>query len=332
MKAVIVREFTDFDRAEYTDAPEPKPRPGEVVVELEASDTNFPDLLFIEGKYQSRPALPFTPGLGGAGKISAIADGVRDWSVGDKVLVLPHYGTYSEKIAVNADFCFPMPEEMDFYVAAALGLVYQTAYFALVERAAFSRGDCVLVLGASGGVGMAAVQLAKALGARKVIAATRGPQGAQFVADLGADFVVDSSMDNIRGELRSAVYEGTENRGVDIVIDPVGGEIGAAALRALAWCGRHVVVGFASGTVPSFAANYLLVKNISVSGLQWTDYRAHRLNDVRRAQKAIFEFWRSGALTPQIERVLPLSAFREALALLNQGSATGKLILKTKGH
>ena len=329
MKAVVVREFAPFDRIKVGEFDDPSPGVGEVVVDIVASDVNFPDILLVEGKYQNKPVLPFVPGVGGAGRISALGAGVSGLTFGQRVLVLPEYGAHAEKIRAPAAWCFPIPDGVPFDIAAALGLAYQTAYFALIARAGFKAGDSVLVLGASGGVGMATIQLAKAFGASRVIAATRGEAGAEAAREIGADFIADSGSENLRDDLRDAVKQATGGRGVDIVIDPVGGAVGEAALRALAWDGRLVVVGFAAGQIPSFKANYLLLKNISVSGLQWTDYRERQIGAVHGAQERIFELWQEGKLRPLISRELPLERVGEAFALLSVGQARGKIILTT---
>lgn len=327
MKAVVVRKFTSFDQAEYGDLDDPRPGEGEVIVDLAAAEANFPDILFIEGRYQKRPPFPFSPGFAGAGTVRECGEGVTALSVGQPVLVLPEYGTYAEKIRCPAAFCFPMPQDLPFATAAAMGLVYQTAWFALMDRGAFRAGDNVLVLGATGGIGMAAVQLARALGASRVIAATRGAAGAALAREFGADVVVDSGMENLRDGMRDQVLAATEGHGADVVIDPVGGDTAAAALRAMAWSGRLVVVGFASGQIPQIGANYLLVKNISVGGLQWTDYRARQLDRVHQAQAQIFEFWKQGRIAPRIAAQLPLSRYAEALAALQAAKVAGKIIL-----
>lgn len=329
MKAVIVDAFTPFDQARYGELPDPVPGPGEVLVDVEAVDVNYPDILYIEGKYQNKPPFPFSPGLAAAGRISALGEGVDGFSIRQKVMVLPHYGAYAEKVAVPASCCFAMPEEMPFEDAAALGLVYQTAYFALTDRAELKAGETVLVLGASGGIGMAAVQLAKALGAGKVIAATRGEERSAFAKKLGADETVDSAMENLRDGLRDAVNAATDGRGADVVIDPVGGDLNAAALRAMAWKGRMVVVGFASGVIPKIGANYLLVKNISVGGIQWTDYRDRHPELMQAAQAHIFALWREGKLRPEITRQWPLEHYAEALREISRAGALGKFILTT---
>lgn len=327
MKALVVNAFGPFDLAEVGILPDPVPAAGEVVVDLAASETNYPDILYIEGAYQKKPPFPFSPGLAGAGRISAIGEGVDPTKIGQRVLVLPSYGSHAEKVVAPQDWCFPMPDQMPYVTAAAFGLVYQTAWFALTARAQLTQGDRVLVLGASGGIGMATIQLAKALGAGQVIAATRGPEGAAAARTMGADAVVDSGMDDLRDGLRAAVYDLTDGQGADVVIDPVGGDLTAAALRAMAWQGRLVVVGFASGTIPKFEGNYLLLKNIGVSGLQWTDYRARHIQQVQAAQAQIFDLWSQGKLTPEISATYPLADYAIALHALNEGRATGKIIL-----
>jgi NADPH:quinone reductase len=300
-----------------------------VVVDLEASETNFPDILYIEGRYQKLPPFPFTPGLAGVGRVSELAQGVDSVRVGQKVLVLPECGTFAEKVVAPASYCFPVPDAMSSETAASFGLVYQTAYFALTDRGQFRQGDTVLVLGATGGIGMAAVQLAKALGALHVTAATRGEANAEFLRDIGADSVVDVSGEDMRDALRDGVMAATNGHGADVVIDPVGGEVSAASIRAMAWCGRLVVVGFASGVIPKIGANYLLVKNISASGIQWTDYRARQPDRVHAAQPEMFDLWTQGKLSPRITEVLPLADYALALKALNEGRARGKLILTT---
>ncbi|WP_028717186.1 NADPH:quinone oxidoreductase family protein [Paracoccus sp. J39] len=330
MRAIVVREFGPFDQARPGELAEPVAGSGEVVVDIAASEVNFPDLLLVEGNYQKKPALPFAPGMGGAGVVSQVGAGVTEWQPGQRVLVLPDSGTHAEKVAAPAGFCFPVPDDVPFDVAAVLGLAYQTAHFALVEQGRFRAGETVLVLGAKGGVGMAAVQLAKALGAGSVIAATRGAEGAEAARASGADHVVDAAAPDLRDSLRDAVMAVTGGRGADVVIDPVGGPIGEAALRAMAWRGRLVVVGFASGRVPVFKGNYLLVKGLSVSGFQWTDYRARQPERVRQVQAELFRLWSEGRLRPEISQRLPLDRFAEALADLRAGRVRGKIVLSVR--
>jgi NADPH2:quinone reductase len=325
MRAILVHEFGAWEKTRFEEVADPVPEAGDVVVDLSAVEVNFPDILYIEGRYQRKPPLPFSPGLAGSGVVSALGEDVTDLAIGQRVLVLPEYGTYAEKVCVPANFCFTLPDDMPMDVAAAFGLVYQTAYFALTARAGMALGKSVLVLGATGGVGMAALQLAKALGASQVIAATRSEAGTAFAHRLGADHVIDRQTE----DLREAVKELTGGRGVDIVIDPVGGEASLAAMRSLAWSGHLVVVGFAAGKIPEFPANYLLVKNISVSGMQWTDYRSRNLDAVKAAQQHIFTLWQEKRLSPVISSTHPLDRFATALDLIRQGNSRGRIILIT---
>ena len=278
-----------------------------------------------------KPPLPFTPGKAAAGVVAAVGAHVVTLKPGDRVAVQVEYGAYAERLAVAAGHCYPLPDDIPFTDAAALGLTYQTAYFALTERAALRPGETVLVLGASGGVGVATLQLAKALGAGLSVAGVRGadPDNAAVARRAGADRIVNLSMDGLRDGLRATLRELTDGRGADVIIDPVGGEICTAALRALAWRGRLVVVGFAAGDIPTFKANYLLVKNIAVSGLQWSDYRDRDPAAVARAQAEIFSLYRAGKLQPIVSRIFPLEDFAQALAQLKRGDAQGKLVLTT---
>jgi NADPH2:quinone reductase len=327
MRAAVVRRACAVHEVMVEPFDDPLPGAGDVIVELGMSDVNYADILFVEGRYQRAPALPFVPGLAGAGRIVAVGDGVSERTVGERVVVLPENGTFGERVRAPGTWCFPMPDAMPFEVAAAFGLAYQTAWFALMERGGFRPGDAVLILGAKGGVAMAAIQLARALGAGTIFAATRGEDGAAFARQVGADIVIDTAGEGIRDAIVHDVRTATAGRGADILIDPVGGEVAAAAVRALAWGGRHVVVGFASGDIPTFAANYLLVKNITVSGLQWTDYRSRKIDQVRDAQARIFALWTQGRLKPVIQDIVPLDQFGTALTVLAAAKAQGKLIL-----
>jgi len=293
LKAVIVREFMAFDQAEFCEVPDPVPAPGEVVIAVRNADVNYPDILVIEGRYQVRPPLPFSPGKAGAGVVETVGAGVSGLRPGDRVSFQVEYGAYAEKAVVPACNCRAMPDDISFENATARGLVYQTACFGLVDHARMQPADSVLVLGASGGVGMASIQLARALGAGVVIGATRGTQKSAAIRRFGADHVLDLSGDNLRDELRDTVRDLTGGSGVDIVIDPVGGEATAAALRALAWSGRMIIAGFASGNIPVIGAGYLLVKNITVSGLHWSDYRERDPERVGRVQAKLFDLYLS---------------------------------------
>jgi len=327
MKAVMVTAPMAFERVFVAEMPDPVPRSGEVVIDVAAADTNYPDLLMIEGKYQFRPPPPFSPGKSAAGRIAALGEEVTGFAIGDPVAAQVEYGAYAEKLRAPAANCFPIPDGVGFETAAALGLTYQTAHFALDQRARLQAGESVLVLGGSGGIGTAAIQLARAFGAAPVIASVRAVEDAAIARAAGADVVIEAGAAPAPDDFRDAARAATGGCGVDVVIDPVGGAYGAAALRALAWCGRLVVIGFASGEIPAFRANYLLVKNIAVLGLQWSDYRERAPELVARVQADLFARHREGQLAPVIDRRLPLDRFQEALRALRDGAVQGKIIL-----
>jgi NADPH2:quinone reductase len=321
MKAVVVREFAPFDRISVEQMPDPTPGEGEVVVDVKAA-------VVIAGQYQFKPPRPFSPGKAAAGIISAVGKGVTNFAVGDNVALQVEYGAYAEKLRVKAVNVFRMPPGVTFVKGAALGLVYQTAHFALVERARMQKGEVVLVLGASGGIGVASVQLAKALGAKTVIGGVLGAENADVARRAGADAIIDLGSSDIRDGLRDAVRSITGGHGIDVVIDPVGGAANGAALRAMAWCGRMVIIGFAAGEIPTIQTNYLLVKNIEVSGLQWSDYRDRTPEWVARVQQELFDLHVAGKIDPYVSRTFPLERFKDALSLLRDGKAQGKLVLE----
>ena len=328
MKAVVVRAFAPIESLEIGELPDPVPGKGQVVIDVKAAEINYPDILVISGQYQIKPPLPFAPGKAAAGVVSAVGAGVTDLKVGDRVAAQVEYGAFAEKLLAPAFNVFRMPEAIGFTKGAALGLVYQTAHFALVERARLQTGNVVLVLGASGGIGVASVQVAKALGARMVIAGVLGDDNAKVAREAGADAVIDLGGADLRESLRERVHQLTGGHGADIVIDPVGGAANAAALRAMAWRGRMVIIGFAAGEVPTIKANYLLVKNIEVSGLQWSDYRDRTPEWVARVQQEIFALYVAGKIDPYVSRTFSLAGIKDALILLKQGKAQGKLILE----
>ncbi len=326
MRAVIVKEFGPIASHALGELPEPKPGPGEVLVTVNAVAANFVDILVLTGKYQFLPERPFSPGKLPAGIVSALGPEVHGLQVGDRVLTLAEHGGYAEKICVETGQCFKLPPSMSFVDAASMALVYDTAWFALHERARLAAGDSVLVLGATGGVGSAAIQLAKAANAR-VFAAVSNPAKAGLVRDAGADAVIDLSRDNLRDALRDQVYAANDGKGVDIVIDPVGGDAFDAALRALAWRGRLVVIGFASGRIPTIKANYLLLKNIEVSGMQVSDYRKRTPALMAQCVRDIFALYEQGKLKPAPTVTYPLEKFAQALQDIEERRAAGRIVL-----
>jgi len=330
VRAVVVHKPGPFRAHKVEEVPDPVPGPGEVVIDARAIGVNYPDLLVAEGKYQFIPPAPYSPGKEVAGIVASLSkDSASESSSlkrGDRVMAQVEYGAYAEKVVARALDCHPMPDGMPFEHAVALGLAYQTAWFALVERAQLKPGESVLVTGASGGVGLAATQLAKALGAT-VLAGVTSPQKGELCRRHGADHVVDLSAANLRESVREQVFAAAGKRGVDVVIDSVGGDAFDGALRALAWRGRLVVVGFAAGRIPEVKANYLLLKNIAVLGLQWSDYRNREPELVARAQSAIFGFYAANRLKPEITATYPLEQFAHALARFESRQVQGKMLL-----
>ncbi|MDB5507682.1 MAG: hypothetical protein JWL93_151 [Hyphomicrobiales bacterium] len=330
MRAVQVREFGSYEQAAVETVPDPLAGPGQVLIETHAAPLNFVDLLVIGGKYQFLPKLPFTPGKGPAGLVKACGDGVTSLKPGDRVLAMAEYGGYAEMIAVDAGQCYRLPDAMTFADAGAASLVYDTSWFALRERARIQRGETVLVLGATGGVGLASVQLAKAMGAR-VLAGISSRAKERLALDAGADAVIDLSAPDLRESLRAQVHEANGGEGADIILDMLGGDVFDAAVRALAWRGRLVVIGFAAGRIPSIKTNYILVKNIEITGLQVSDYRKRRPEQVAECYREVFGFFESGSLKPLPHRTLPLDEFKVGLKMIEERQTSGRLVLLPKG-
>jgi NADPH2:quinone reductase len=329
MRAIVVGEFGEPEQLRVAEVVTPLPSAGEVLIEIHAAPVNYVDLLVVGGTYQFLPVRPFVPGKGPAGVVRACGPGVSIPKVGDRVLAMAEQGGYAEAVTVPADRCYRLPAGMSFSAAASLSLVYDTAWFALRERGRLQPGETVLVLGASGGVGQAAVQLARAMGAR-ILAAIARPERATTVRAAGADAVIDLSRANLQDALREQVYAATDGRGADIILDPLGGEIFGAALRTLAWHGRLVVIGFAAGPIPSLRTNYLLLKNIEISGLQISDYRKRRPAQVAAAFDEIFALFEQGKIRPAAATEFPLERAGEALAALRKRQINGRAVLRLR--
>lgn len=326
MRAVVLREFGTPESLGIEDVPSPTPRENEVLIDVHAVGVNFVDLLVISGKYQFLPERPFTPGKLPAGIVREVGSDVTRISVGDRVLTTAEQGGYAQQAIAPAAQCYRIPDEMTFTDAASMALAFDTAWFALHERGRLKAGETVLVLGATGGVGAAAVQLAKAADAR-VIAGVSSLAKSDAVLQIGADAVVDLSVANIQDGLREQVHALTEGKGVDIVIDSLGDKYLPAALRALAWSGRLVVVGFAAGEIASVKTNYLLVKNIEVSGLQVSDYRKRMPFRMKECFEEIFALYSQGVLRPVHTTAMSLDDFVEALVQVRDRRAKGRLVL-----
>jgi NADPH2:quinone reductase len=328
MRAILIREHGEPDSLTIEDISSRACGDDEVLIDVHAIGINYPDLLVISGQYQILPPRPFSPGKDAAGIVVAVGKLVTTCKPGDRVVAQVEYGAYAEQLVAHFSNCFVLPDSMPFAEAAAMGLVYQTAHFAIVERGQFRPGETVLVNGAGGGVGLAAVQIAKALGAT-VLAGVRKESHAHLARENGADHIIDLGSDNLKEEIRKQVFAATDGRGADIVLDPLGGDVFDGSLRAVAWRGRLVVIGFAAGRIPTIKANYLLVKNIAVTGLQWSDYRERDPKWVKRVQEDLFTLYSSGKIRPSVMQTFPLDQFAEALLLVKNGKVNGKVVLTT---
>lgn len=326
MKAIVIEEFTAPESVTVGDLPDPRLGKSDVLIGVRAAAVNYPDVLVVQGKYQILPQRPFAPGKDAAGVVLAVGADVTGFRPGDRVVAQLEYGGYAELVSVDAASCFRIPDAMSFEDAAAMGLVYQTAYFALMERGGFRQGETVLVTGAAGGVGSAAIQIVKGLGGI-ALAGVSGAEHVDTARQLGADAVIDLAAPDLRESLRDQVRIATAGHGVDVLLDTLGGDVFDAALRAMAWCGRAVVIGFAAGRIPEVKVNYLLVKNIAVSGLQWSDYRERQPEKVLAVQQEVFRLYEQGALKPKIAGTLPLAHAGQALAKLASGQVSGKYVL-----
>jgi NADPH2:quinone reductase len=326
MRALVVREFGGIDNVSLGDMPKPVPKPGEVLLEVRAISVNFVDLVMISGTYQFKPERPFIPGKLPAGVVAAVGAGVTKFKVGDRAVAMAEHGGFAEFVATPESQCVPLPAAIPFAEAAAMAIVYDTAWFALRDRGRIQAGDTVLVLGATGGVGLAAIQLAKAFGA-KVLAAVASPDKADVVREAGADAIIDLSVPDLRENLRAQVYAATDERGADIILDMLGGDIFDAAVRALAWCGRLIVIGFASGRIPSLKMNYVLVKNIEVSGMQISDYRKRRPADMQACFAEIYAWRAAGKLKSLPTKIYRFEEFAAAMKEIRDRTQRGRVVL-----
>ena len=321
MKAMVCREISeDVGVLRAADVPLPEPGPGEVRVRLKAAAVNFPDILMIQGKYQFKPPLPFPPGMEGSGLVDAVGDGVDSVSVGQAVVLGARYGTFAEAIVVPAAAVRLKPERLGFEAAAAYPAAYLTAYVALVRRGGLQAGDVLLVHGASGGVGLAAVDLGKGLGAT-VIATTGRPEKMEALRAAGADHVLPAP------GFRDAVKDLTGGRGADVIYDPVGGDVFDESVRCIAFDGRLLVIGFTSGRIPSVAVNMPLIKGFSVVGVRAGEYGRVFPDRGRENIAAVDALAAEGRIIPRVDAALPLDEAVPALRRLLDRQVVGKLVL-----
>ena len=333
MRAVLSKAVGGPDSLVVEEVMDPTPKPGEVVIEVKAVGINYPDTLIIEDRYQFRPERPFSPGAEVAGVVDAVGEGVKGVFKGDRVIAVPGWGGLVERLAVPAASLIPMPEGMSFEEAAALTMTYGTSYYALKDRAQLKPGETLLVLGAAGGVGAAAVELGKAMGARVVAAASTNDK-VEFALELGADnglIYPSGAMDKaaqkaLSGELKLA----TGRDGADVVYDAVGGDYAEPALRAMDWNGRYLVVGFPAG-IPSLPLNLTLLKSVSVIGVFWGAAVAHDPKAHAANMAELMQLWKDGKIKPRVSRTYPLEEAHEAIKALGDRTAMGKIVVVTEG-
>lgn len=324
MRAVLCKEWGGPEKLVVEDVPAPPMRDGAVRIAAHAAGVNFMDTLLIAGQYQVKPPLPFTPGAESAGIITDVGKGVNGFKPGDRVLAMTENGGYAEEVVAAADRVYPIPDKMDFASAAGFPIVYGTSHLALAWRAFLKAGEWLLVTGAAGGVGLTAVEIGKAMGAQ-VIAAAGGAEKLAVAQQHGADHLIDYSREDLRERVKSI----TGGRGADVIYDPVGGDVFDACLRSIAWEGRIIIIGFASGRIPQVPANIALVKNIDVIGFFWGSYQLHKPEMPRESFKQLFRWFEEGKLKPHVSDRLDLKDAHLALELLKQRKATGKVILTT---
>ncbi len=322
MKAVLAREFAPLEALTLEDVPAREPGPGQVAITVRASGVNFLDGLIVQGKYQTRPPLPFSPGAEVAGVIRAVGEGVRTLTPGTRVLAIPGYGGFAEEVVVDAGSVLPLPEQMDFATAACFPVVYATSLHALKDRAQLRAGETLLVLGSAGGVGLTAVEIGRIMGAR-VIACASSEEKLALARERGADELINYASGDVRAQLK----ELTAGKGVDVVYDPVGGAYAEPCVRSLALFGRYLVIGFASGDIPKIPLNLLLLKQASLVGVFWGAWAKARPEANARNFSELFGWYCAGRLRPHLSAHFPLADFRKALDVVMNRRAQGKVAL-----
>ena len=325
MQAVLCKAFGPADTLVVEEINSPEIKKNEVLLDVHAAGINFPDTLIIEGKYQFKPPFPFSPGGEAAGVISAVGEKVSHLKVGDRVMALTGWGSCAEQVAVPAYNILPMPEAMDFSTAAAFSMTYGTAIHALKQRGTLQAGETLLVLGASGGVGLAAVEIGKAMGAR-VIAAASSAEKLEVARQAGADELINYQTEDVRERLKTL----TKGQGVDVVIDPVGGDLFETVFRSIAWNGRMLVIGFASGAIPSLPANLPLLKGAAVIGVFWGSFAQRQPQDNVANFQQLFAWYAQGKLKPLVSQTFALEDTAQAINTLSARKAVGKLVIKVR--
>lgn len=326
MHAWLCENPTGVDALQWKELPTPQPKAGEVLVEIKAASLNFPDLLIVQNKYQMKPPLPFVPGSEYAGVIAAVGEGVAQLKVGQSVACLSGTGGFGTHTIAPAALCMPLPAGFPHVDAAAFIMIYATSHHALVDRGQLKAGETVLVLGAAGGVGTAAIQIAKAMGAR-VVAAASTDEKCELCSSIGADATINYSKETLQGGFRDAVKAATGGKGPDIIYDPVGGDFAEPAFRSIAWRGRYLVVGFASGPIPALPLNLPLLKGASLVGVFWGDFAKREPKNNAAMMGELAQWYAQGKIKPVIDRTMPMAELKAAYAHMGSRAVKGKLVM-----
>jgi len=326
MHAWLCENPVGVDQLQWKALPLPEPGPGQVRVQIKAASLNFPDLLIVQNKYQMKPELPFVPGSEYAGVVDALGPGVTHLAVGQRVACLSGTGGFATYTLAPADKCLPLPDDFAFVDAAAFIMTYATSHHALVDRGQLKTGETVLVLGAAGGVGTAAIQIAKASGAR-VIAAASSADKCALCSAQGADATIDYSQATAPAAFREEVKRLTDGKGPDLIYDPVGGDLAEPAFRSIAWRGRYLVVGFAAGNIPALPLNLTLLKGASIVGVFWVDFsrREPRANAAMLTE--LTRWYGQGRIKPVIDKTMPMDQLKAAYARMGSRQVMGKLVM-----
>src|SRR5438067_4144856 len=327
MRALLCREYGPIERLRVEDVPAPRPGPNEVVVEVKASSLNFPDALMVQGLYQVKPPLPFSPGMELSGIVKEVGPGVRGVKSGDRVIASPGRGGFAQECVVGADGLSALPAAMEFETGAALLLTYCTSLHALKDCGHLQPGETLVVLGAAGGVGTSAIEVGKAMGA-KVIAAASSEEKLAFCKELGADETIDYE----KSDLRQRILDLTGGKGADVVYDPVGGAYTEAALRATSWRGRLLVIGFASGTIPAVKLNLALLKERSLIGVYWGDWTQRDPEGQRRNVEQLVAWFAEKKIKPAVSERVSLEEAPAAMQRLLERKVKGKVVVAPRGH
>ncbi len=322
MKAILCNEFSPIENLEYAEVPDPKAKKGQVVVKIAGAGVNFPDGLLVQGLYQMKPDLPFIPGSEIAGTILAVGEGVPHLQVGMKVIGICQLGGYAEQVAIPCNHVMPIPDALPLNQAAALTTAHATAHHALKQRAMLQNGETLLVTGAAGGTGLAAVQIGKQMGA-KVIAVCSTDEKCELAKQNGADICINYT----NQDLKTTVKELTKGKGVDVVYECVGGDTFHACTRVMAWAGRLLVIGFAGGEIPKFPVNLALVKGFSVVGVFWGSFVAHQPQDFMQNMKELITWHAQGKVSVVIDQEYPLEQAIDALNKVASRQVKGKVVI-----